>query len=356
MSNFNRRNLRTILASTALAALLVLVPARNASAQACQPYTVTSSGTPASANWTDTSALWTPTGSYPGQNTACDTAADTNPTATVIVVNTAVPNPIAGLNLACSTPGCIVDIQPGGSLTLNGPSTIGNGSKLRVSGGTLTIGGAGTVTFQNGSQFEFTTGTGDIQSGGTIDFTAGSNGITTGGVMGGAGQLSISGGNLNIGSVTSPAQFSMTAGGVLDGPGFLSVGNTLFWDAGTMIGSGGTELAGGGTGILSGIGAMNLTSRTFNNYGYINYAVDPSSGNSPLTLNGSAVFNTYGTFDFTADGSVFGGPSSSFGVFPNGVVQKSFGSGTSTIGAPATNDAVIEAFTGTIALAGDGTR
>src|SRR5438105_9780413 len=198
MSNFKRRNLRTILASTrltiaALAGLLLFVPARTASAQACQAYTVTSSGTPASANWTDTT-LWTPAGSYPGQSTACDTAADTNPTATIIIVNTAIPNAIAGLDLSCSTPGCIVDIQPGGSLTLNGPSTIGNGSKLRVSGGTLTIGGAGTLTFQSGSLFEFTNGTVDIQSGGTIDFTAGSNGITTGGVMGGAGQLSISGG------------------------------------------------------------------------------------------------------------------------------------------------------------------
>src|SRR5207302_6632672 len=138
----------------------------------------------------------------------------------------------AGLNLACSTPGCIVDIQPGGSLTLNGPSTIGNGSKLRVSGGTLTIGGAGTVTFQNGSQFEFTNGTVDIQSGGTIDFTTGSSGVTPAGVMGAAGHLSISCANLNIGSVTTPPQFPITPRGAPDAAASPSSANPPSWAAG----------------------------------------------------------------------------------------------------------------------------
>src|SRR5438270_10829975 len=101
---------------------------------------------------------------------------------------------------------------------------------------------------------------------------------------------------------------------------------------------------------------MNRSRRTSNNYGYIHDAVDPAFGNSPLVLNGTAAFNTYGTFDFTADGSVVGGANSSFGIFPNGFLTKSFGSGMSTINAPTTNDAVIEAQTGTIVLAGSGTH
>jgi uncharacterized repeat protein (TIGR01451 family) len=358
MFKIDRVKLRTILASSgvtvaALAVLLLLAVASDGIAQSCTDFVVTSSAS--NANWTDVSGLWTPAGSYPGRDTSCDTASDTSGTATVIVVNTAIPNPITGLNLSCSTPGCVIDIQPGGSLTLNGPGTIGNGSKLRVSGGTLTIAG-GTLTFQNGALYEFTNGTVDIQSGGTIDFTTGSSGTTTGGVMGGAGTLSISGGTLNIGSVTSPATFSLTSGGVLDGPGFLSVGKTLFWDSGTITGSGGTELAGGGNGTLSGAGPMNLNSRGFNNYGHISYAVDPAAGNSPLTLNGNAVFSTYGTFDFTADGSILGGATTSFGVFPNGFLVKSNGAGNSTINPPTTNDAVIEAYVGTMTLAGSGTH
>jgi uncharacterized repeat protein (TIGR01451 family) len=358
MSKIERFKLRMILASSgvtvaALAVLLLLAVASDGIAQSCTDFVVTSSAS--NANWTDVSGLWTPAGSYPGRDTSCDTATDTSGTATVIVVNTAIPNPITGLNLSCSTPGCVIDIQTGGSLTLNGPGTIGNGSKLRVSGGTLTIAG-GTLTFQNGALYEFTNGTVDIQSLATMDFATGSSGMTSGGVMGGAGTLSISGGTLNIGSVTSPATFSLTSGGVLDGPGFLSVGKTLFWDSGTITGSGGTELAGGGNGTLSGAGPMNLNSRAFNNYGHISYAVDPAQGNSPLTLNGNAVFSTYGIFDFTADGSILGGATTSFGVFPNGFLVKSNGAGNSTINPPTTNDAVIEVYVGTMTLAGSGTH
>jgi len=368
MSNVDRCTFRTVVASAAMA--MLLLAAGDARAQGCTAYTVTPAAT-GTLNWTDTGALWVPVGSYPGQNSACDTASDSGPMPLTITVNTAIPNPIASLDVLCAA--CVVDIQPGGSLTLlggtitngslrvsggtlilNGNVTIGNGGAVNVNSGTLEIGGAGSVNFDSGSNFTFANGAVNIDSGGIVIFKTGSNGASTGGVFSGPGELSITGGTLNIGSVTSPGIFSFTAG-TLDGPGFLSVTNTLYWDGGTMTGSGGSELAGGGSGILSGSsGAMNLTGRTFNNYGYINYAVDPTSGNSPLTLNGNAVFNTYGTFDMTADGPITGGPSSSFGVFPTGVVQKSGGTGTSAINAPTTNDAVIEAFTGTIALNGDG--
>ncbi|MEA2327122.1 MAG: hypothetical protein QOE68_2081, partial [Thermoanaerobaculia bacterium] len=351
MSKIDRVKLRTILASSgvtvaALAVLLLLAVASDGIAQSCTDFVVTSSAS--NANWTDVSGLWTPAGSYPGRDTSCDTATDTSGTATVIVVNTAIPNPITGLNLSCSTPGCVIDIQTGGSLTLNGPGTIGNGSKLRVSGGTLTISG-GTLTFQNGALYEFTNGTVDIQSGGTIDFTTGSSGVTTGGVMGGSGTLSISGGNLNIGSVTSPATFSLT-GGTLDGPGFLSVGNTLYWDGGTMQGTGGAELAGTGSGTLSGAsGTMLLNGRTFNNYGTIYY---PATTNL-LHLNNGAAFNTYGTFNFEDDGDIIADGPSSVGVFPNGVMQKHAGTGVSVIQPGMTNNATIWVTHGTIELAGD---
>ncbi|HEV2718723.1 MAG TPA: hypothetical protein VG323_01795, partial [Thermoanaerobaculia bacterium] len=62
-------------------------------------YIVTSSAPPPLGNWTDTSgAVWTPSGGFPGCATG-DTASDTNPTSTTLIVNSAIPNPIAGLTL-----------------------------------------------------------------------------------------------------------------------------------------------------------------------------------------------------------------------------------------------------------------
>ena len=354
MSEIDRRSLRTILASSgltiaALAFVLLLVVTGEGSAQSCTNFVVTGS---TNANWTDTTSLWNPSGSYPGRDTSCDTASDTTGTATTITVDSAIPFSIIGLNLSCAAPGCVIDIKTNGSLTLAGTGTIGSGSKLRVSGGTLTIASGSTLTFQSGSQFEFTNGSVDIQSGGTIDFPSGSSGVTTGGVMGGGGTLSISGGNLNIGSVTSPATFSLTAG-VLDGPGFLSIGKYFFWDGGTIKGIGGAELQGGGQGTLSGaIGSMLLDTRTFNNYGFIGY---PATTNL-LHLNNGAAFNTYGTFDFQDDGDIIADGPSSVGIFPNGLMQKHTGTGVSVIQPAATNDATVFVTSGTIEFAGGGTH
>lgn len=259
-----------------------------------------------------------------------------------------------GLNLNCS--GCIIDIQSGGSLTLAGSGTIGNGATLQVSGtGTLTIASGGTLAFQSGSQFTFPSGTVDIQNGGTINFQPGSNGATTGGVMGGAGTLSISGGTLNIGSVTSPGTFVMTAG-TLTGPGFLSIVNTMTWSGGTLTGSGGTELAGTGIGTIDGAnGAISpmvldgTAGRSFNNYGTIHYT---TSAAHPLQLT-SAVFTTYGIFYFENDNSITGASPSSFNVSPNGVVGKTGGT-LSTINPPFTNNGA-NAFSssGTLEFAGN---
>jgi len=457
MTTVDRLKLRTILISSAVTLAAIALLGTATAFAICVPtvYNVTSSAPPPIGNWTDTSgAVWLPAGGFPGCAPG-DAAQDLNATPTTLIINSAIPNPLISLNLGCN--GCVIDIQPGGSLTLAGPASIASGATMKVSGGTLTIANAGTMNLQPGSNLQITSGMVDIQTGGhvtlnsfntlsggtlqlsggtltvsanltlqsaatlsltggTIDgiapvnsggainstgtttvstqlntlagsagahilagtlnltgggtgdapfvidsfsvlsFPSGSYTMTTGGVVSGDGTLSINGGTLNIGGVTSPGTFSLSSG-TLDGPGFLSIRHTFFWDGGTITGSGGSELAGGGTGVISGTaGPMTLTSRTFEDYGYINYAVDPNFGNSPLTLAGSGVFKVFGTFDFTADGMISGGPSSSFGVFPNGVVVKSGGSGTSTISAPTTNDNAIQSFIGTIELAGDGTH
>ena len=360
MSMIDRRQLRTILASSGvtvaiLAALLLLVVASDGSAQSCTNFVVTGTGT----NWTDISTLWTPSGSYPGRDTNCDTASDTSSTATTIAINTAITYPIAGLDLSCN--GCVIDIQTGGSLTLAGPGTIGSGSTLRVSGGTLTIASGGTLTFQSGSQFEFSAGTVNIQTGGTMDFPTGSSGLTTGGVLGGDGTLSITGGTLNIGAVTEPGAFTMTAG-TLDGNGFLNVRNTMTWHGGTLTGSGGTQLAGGGTGTFDGTtGDMKLDGRSFNDYGFIHYSATSPGALLPsgqLYLANGAQFTVYGMFDFEDDGAIENGGigASAFLVKPNGLAEKVGGTGVSTIFPISANDATVYIFSGTLEFKGDGTH
>jgi uncharacterized repeat protein (TIGR01451 family) len=351
MSKTARCNRRTIPISSgvtiaALAMAVLLIVAGDGRAQSCTDFVVTGTGT----NWTDTSALWSPSGNYPGRDTSCDTATDTSGTAPIIVINTAIPNPIADLLVSCS--GCVLDIQSGGSLTLANSGTIGSGSSLKVSGGTLTI-ASGTLDFQSGSSFAFSAGTVDIQSSGVVTFETGSNGVTTGGVLGGAGTLVISGGTLNIGAVTSPASFAMSAG-VLDGPGFLSIGQLFDWYGGTLTGSGGTELAGGGEGAFSGgIGPMVLDGRTFNNYGYINY----NGATNPLQLSNGATFNNFFTFEIDDDGPINGVAPASFNVYPNGLLLKVGGSGgTTTIYPHVTNNANVYASTGTLEFAGNSTN
>ena len=99
--------LLTLIVATAIGAATISI--------VCSPntaYSVTSSAAPPTANWTTTSgALWTPPGGFPGCSTG-DSAQDTNASPTTIVVNSVIPNPIVGLNLACN--GCVIDVQSGG--------------------------------------------------------------------------------------------------------------------------------------------------------------------------------------------------------------------------------------------------
>ncbi len=458
MTTVDRLKLRTILTASALTLLAIAVLGTATVFAVCVPtvYNVTSSAPPPIGNWTDTSgAVWTPSGGFPGCAPG-DTAADLNGTPTTLIINSAIPNAIIGLNLSC--PGCAIDIQSGGSLTLAGPGsvsssssiivepggtlTIANGGSLDVhsgaslsvngglvdiqSGGSVTLTGAststnggvlnvdgGTLTIPSGSLFtvqssgtlEFTAGsvtgsgtinnhgmtqmvgggivtvspvvnnsapgtvsvssgtlslagggTGDapfvINSGGTLGFPSGTYNMTPNGVISGDGTLSVSGGTLNIGGVTSPGTFALSAG-TLEGPGFLSIRNTFFWDGGTITGSGGAELAGTGSGTLSGaIGPMLLDTRTFNNYGTLDY---PATTNM-LHLNNNAAFNTYGTFSFDGDGSIIADGPSSVGIFPNGVMQKNNGTGVSVIQPAATNNATVFVTSGTLEFAGGGTH
>jgi uncharacterized repeat protein (TIGR01451 family) len=406
-SRLNIRALAVPSLAIVLAIAALLMPASSsAGAVNCTPtnYTAGSSSNPSFANWTDASGnLWSPPGGYPGSCSG-DTASDFSSQPTTIVVTSAIPNDIAGLNFSCS--GCIIDIQTGGSLTLSGPGTLANGATLRLSGGTLTLTPNAALAVDSSSVLDFqgglingggtinntgalnvsngvTTvdavlnnnaggpgvnvlsgrlqlqggGTSDIPatlaSGGTLEITGSTYTMNSGSSVSGAGTLAISNGSLVIGGVTSPGGFTMS-GGTLTGGGFLSIGNSMLWTGGTITGNGGAELAGSATGILSGTNStMLLDGRNFNNYGSIVY----SPTDFYLDINSGATFNTYGTFDIQADGPIQGGGAgNNFNVLPNGVLTKSGGTGLTLIAPDMTNNYTVWVRTGTLELEGSGTH
>ena len=384
----------------------------------CAPaaYTVTSSAPPPSANWTTTSgALWTPPGGFPGCSTA-DTASDTNASPTTVIVNTVIPNAITGLNWSCN--GCVIDVQTGGQLTLNGSGTIGSGATLRVSGGSFVVANGGNLTFDSGSSLDVSSGTVDIQSGGQINVNDGTatgsgtvnnagsvqmngtsftfntafNNLAGGTVYANSGTLALAGGGngdgpFNVsgtldfpggtytmtanGTVSGGGTLSITGGtlsiggvtspsnfymsaGTLTGAGFLSIAGPFTWSGGTITGSGGTEIAGSGIAVFDG----STGTMTLDGRGFNDYGTTTFvSPTNPLALMNGAVFTIYGNFDFASDGSVTtDGSGTAFNNAPNGFLTKSGGTGTTTIFAPSNNSSTVFAFSGTLDFAGGGTN
>ncbi len=283
---------RTVIAAS-ISTIVVLASLVTVAFAVCVPtvYTVTSSAPPPSANWTDTSGLWTPPGGFPGCAPG-DSAADTNASPTTIIVNSAIPNPIIGLNLACN--GCVIDVQPGGQLTLTGSGSIGSGATLKVSGGTLAIAPGGNLTFQSGSTFQITGGTIDIQTGSQITMPGA---VTT--VSGGA-LMQLSGGTLAI-----PAAATLA----------IANGSQLELDAGTVNGGGtinnaGVTQASPTTSVTVTDAFNNVAGSSLNVLSGILSLAASGSGDAPFNISGGA------TLDF---------PSSSYTMTPNGVIS---GAGT----------------------------
>lgn len=259
---------------------------------ACIPgtaYSVTSSAPPPLANWTDTSgATWQPPGGFPGCATG-DSAADTNVSPTTLIINSAIPNPIIGLNLTCA--GCSIDIQAGGSLTISGAANLGSSTTIVVEpGGSLTIANAGTLTVQSGASLSVNGGYTEVQSGGKIVFNGAST-VTNGGT------LQLSGGTLtvnNLFTVQSTGHVSLD-GGTVAGTSTLSNNGTITENSGTTT--------------LSCIVNNNPGASVNVNGGQLSLS-GGGSGNAPFNLAGGAVL------DF---------PSASYSMTPNGIVS---GAGT----------------------------
>jgi uncharacterized repeat protein (TIGR01451 family) len=325
----------------------------------CVPtaYTVTGSAPPATANWTDTSGLWNPSGGFPGCSPG-DSAADTNVSPTTVIVNSVIPNSLLGLNWNCN--GCVIDIQSGGQLTLGGFSSIGSGATLKINGGTLIVGGPSGSLSVNNSNFQMNSGVLDLESGGTLTVGAGQslniNGtfkINGGAIAAGDASSTINNSGATIvnasGVVSCPAvfnnvngsstlevkggTFSLSGGGSAAGPITLDSGGTLDFPSGSYVmttagtvSGGGTLSVTGGTLSIGGVtspGGFVLTAGTLTGPGFLatdsltwsggtmtcggscggtqlngtgNGTIDGAVG--PMTLNGRT-FNDYGSISYT---------------------------------------------------------
>jgi uncharacterized repeat protein (TIGR01451 family) len=254
----------------------------------CVPtaFTVTSSAPPPVANWTTTSGVWNPAGNYPGE-CAGSSASDTNASPTTLIIDSAIPSAVSGLNFSCN--GCVIDIQSGGSLTLDGVGAIGSGAQLKVSGGSLTIASGGSLTFASGSNLTFSSGFIDVQNGGAMSLGS----PTT---IGSGGQLQV-GGTLTIDPAASLA---------------VQSGATMIVNDGT-VGGGGT-INNSGHVSASSSGTATISTPLNNLAGATGVTVDGGTLDLSGGGNGDAPF-------VIASGATLRFPSNTYTMTPNGIVN-----------------------------------
>jgi fibronectin-binding autotransporter adhesin len=275
------------------------------------------------------------------------------------------------------TNGASLTIDPGKTLNVTndgdfggvtGSSIINNGTIWKkTTAGTsfisvpVTLSGTSTVIIDAGTlQFAAGTSVGgnailNIAAGKTLEVTGGVFQFNSGtGSMPGSGTFKVSGATLRVptGITKSIPNLTLQGSGVIDGGGTLILSGTSTWASGSM---GSATAPGGITQIDSG-STLNITSagsqtlaqgRELRNSDTLNY-----SGNSTLTMSGGSKITNDGFFSLTADGNI---NDSGATIDNNGLLQKSGGSGTSTLFPEVNGNGVLSATTGTLALAGGGT-
>jgi hypothetical protein len=178
-----------------------------------------------------------------------------------------------------------------------------------------------------------------LASGAPISFTTGP--LTVSGTATFSADLNISGGTLTLNGASSMTTLEMSAG-TLTGSGALSVSGMLTWSGGTESGAGSTTANGGmtitgepfldtrtmtntGTATWSGADFLMLNGSTFNNP---KGAIWNDQADAPIQFEGgtSPTFNNAGTFEKTGGTNTTGGGVSAGIVFNNtGVVEANSG-------------------------------
>ncbi|MEI6395248.1 MAG: hypothetical protein WCT12_29600, partial [Verrucomicrobiota bacterium] len=230
-------------------------------------------------------------------------------------------------------PGALLDSQGDVTLGAYSPSIFINQGVFRKSGGTGTTTIGGNISFINS---------------GTVDAQVGT--ISLGGIAIGNGSVFIGAGTnwLNGSSYPSLAgsfssQNLVFDGATLGGTGTLESG-TMAWLSGTI--SSGTFFSVGSNATLnvSGSGLKNI-SGTLTNAGLVNW-----SGANINFAGGGTLQNASGAV-FDAQGDAYISQISPPATIINqGIVRKSAGSGTTTIGISFLNDGLVEGRSGTLLL------
>ena len=288
--------LRTFGLSLAVAfALLAGVVIFGASAEAAT-YTLTS--TAPSFNWSDPTK-WSggPAGTYPGQSMTNDTVNMTLGGGYTINVDVGL-NPLT-LLMSCSS--CSIVIPAGGTMTVEGSSTISSGG-LSLNGGNLAL-NTGSLAVPNGATL--TINSGILDNNGTINVGLGGVFNMNGGQIHGAGTTNVAAGG-------SPGQVNFTG----------SNGNMIVDDQ---------DFASGGT---------------------VNY----SSSTNTLTLqNGVVLTISGGNFNITTDAAINASGGAVIDL-NSGQLNKNGGAGTIDIAAQVDNGSLINVTNGAMRLNGGGSH
>jgi hypothetical protein len=244
----------------------------------------------------------------------------------------------------------LLSFDRGGSAT-SGTFSVSSGATLRFGGLSFaldsgsSISGAGVVETSGGASV---TQSGSYNVSGGTSASGGSLALT--GTVSSLGAVIISGGSLDL---SSPSALSTTSlgisGGQLTGSSTLTVNGATTFSSGTLTGSGSLVIPATRTMSITGGGAKFLDSWAINNSGTINFL---ATGNT--YAQGTAVINNLsgGIYNIQSDNPfAYNGGSPQFNN--NGTVQKTVGTGTSSIGLAMNNQAAgtIIAQSGTINLA-----
>jgi len=244
--------------------------------------------------------------------------------------------------------GTIWKVTAAGTSAIGVPVTLSGTSTVDIDAGTLQFGADTSVA---------TGATLDIAATGKLEVTGGVFLFNSGPVtMPGSGTFSVSAGTLRVPSsitMTIP-KLTLEGSGIIDGAGTLILSGTSTWDSGSM----GSAAAPGGITLINPGSTLNMVNfalsntltqgRELQNAGTINYG----GGSSPLTMSGSSKITNNAAFHLTADRNInlSGGAT----IDNNGTLDKSGGSGTSTLFPPVNNAGTVSATSGTLALAGGG--
>ena len=164
-----------------------------------------------------------------------------------------------------------------------------NEGTVSTSSGTLKIGGGGVAT-----------GAFELGSAGTIDFAGGDH-VWMGSVtFTDEGSVRISAGTVSVeaGAAITVTNITLT-GGVIAGPGDVTITSLLDWTSGGMEGTGATNMPAEGTLRIAGSSIKVLSGRTLNNEGHATW----SGTGDIISSTGNAVFNNRpgATFEVQAD-------------------------------------------------------